>query len=208
MKKKIFIYIVLPYLLFLSTSLVWHVTHMDKSDLMWISHYDVGNCEFFISQYGNIDALVVKKKDIWNSYKPFNNSIGYHDYIAGGYVDYIIYHKHDTITGSWVITKEFQSRPVYAYFSLDDRFNKDSGLGNFYITPTTQSALINKTIVKDCFVANDKNSQLKVPQNYHVKGFVWSKSKGFLQYSFLNGEVFTRIEYTDFGKEAGLNIYK
>lgn len=206
MKKKLLLYIVWIYLLFLSTGLAWYVTHMDKSDLVWMSHYDVGNCEFFISQYGNIDALVVKKKDVWNSYKPFNNCVGYHDYIAGGCVDYIIYHKKDTIVGSWGITKEIQSKPVYVYFDFDDRFNNDSGLGKFYITPTTQSALINKIVVKDCFIINDENSHLQVQPNYNVKGFVWSKSKGLLPYSFLDGEVFTRIEYTDFGKKAGLNV--
>ena len=109
MKKKYIFYIVLPYLLFLSTGLVWNVTHMDKSDLVWMSHYNVGNCEFFISQYGNVDALIVKGKDVWNTYKPFNNCVGYHDYIAGGYVEYIIYHNNDTIEGSWAITKDRKS---------------------------------------------------------------------------------------------------
>lgn len=75
----------------------------------------------------------------------------------------------------------------------------------FYISPQIQPVILNGTKVTDCVVVDDKNSEWgKYQIKYGVTSFVWSKSKGLLQYSFLGGEVFTRIEFTDFGKEIGL----
>lgn len=198
-------YLFLPNLLLLSTGLVWHVTHMDKSDLTWMSHYQTGDCEYFISQYGHIDALSIKEKEIRNTYQLFSYTMGNHDYIADGFFRYLIYHKNDTIEGSWSITKVKQNKPVFIWFYLGDRFSNDAE-GNFSgISPQIQSIIINGTKVTDCVVADDTNSDWRKYQiEYGVTGFVWSKSKGLLQYSFLGGEVFTRIEFTDFGKKIGL----
>lgn len=201
-------YLFLPYLLLLSTGLVWHVTHMDKSDLDWMSHYQTGDCEYFISQYGHMDALQVREKNIRNTYTLINNSIGNHSYIAGGHIHYIIVHKNDTIEGCWGVRKVEQNEPVFVSFRLGDRFNNDTGNAEeifSYVFPQIQPVIINGTKVTDCVVADDKNSDWgKYQIGYGVTGFVWSKSKGLLQYSFLGGEVFTRIEFTDFGKEIGL----
>lgn len=209
--KKTLLYIILALLLLRSTALVWHVTHMNKSDLIWMSHYQTGSCEYFISQHGNIDALMVREKDVWNTYRLFGYSIGDHDYIAGGDINYTIYHKNDTIDGYLGISKEIQSEPIFTFFNLGDLFCKNAFEYStiFGFIPKLQYARINDFVFPDCLIADESNSEYwQGPIKYGVTGFVWSRSKGLLQYSFLGGEVFTRIEFTEFRKKAGLKIAK
>ena len=167
----------------------------------------IGDVEYFLSNKGNIDILLVKEKEIWNKIKIFRDNKGFNEYIAGGCFKYIIYHKSDTIDGYFSINKAFQFEHVFLNFSLADRFCSDSfdDTGIFGIPQNLQSVKISGIKFCDCLIANDTNSDWwQSPIEYGVTGFVWSKSKGLLQYSFLGGEVFTRIELTDFGKKIGL----
>lgn len=185
----------------------WKITHMDSDDLAWMKTYEIGDVEFFLSNKGNIDILLVRGKDTWNKFKIFRDNEGSNEYIAGGCFNYIVYHKSDTIDGYFSINKAFQSEPVLLSFSLADRFCSDSfdDTGIFGIPQNLQSVKICGIEFHDCLIADDKNSDWgKYQIEYGVTSFVWSKSKGLLQYSFLGGEVFTRIEFTDFGKEIGL----
>lgn len=102
----------------------WKITHMDRSDLAWMKTYEIGDVEYFLSNKGNIDILLIRKKGIWNKIKIFRDNEGSDEYIAGGIIRYIIVHKNDTIVGSWGITKEKQYEPVFIWCTLGDRLNK------------------------------------------------------------------------------------
>ena len=43
----------------------------------------------------------------------------------------------------------------------------------------------------DVIIIDDSNSQIRVKSPYNCEYFIWSKSKGLLQYKYLNGEVYT-----------------
>lgn len=151
---------------------------MDKDDLEWLNCYKINDSEIFVSDAG-VDTLCITNIQIFNSTNPINTNPNAHsDYIAGGYIDYIILHNGNVISGWFNIQKITQDSPLEINTSLDQRFA-------FHIKPDSILRL------------SEENSSLDKynNQNNPIICFEWSKSKGLLSYIFKDGTTYKK-EYS------------
>ena len=180
------------------------VTHMDDEDLRWIEKYEVGDCIHFYSDSDSNkkDLLIVYSKYIDNSE---HRSVFFDDKYADASMWYALFHRNHLLRGNLKITKENRF-PVLIDLSLH---NQNANLCDQQVLSTDDYAAKNyhllqlkDTIISgieyhDCLIIDETNSwQLETSEpSDEIQSFIWSKSKGLIQYTMKTGEVFTREEY-------------
>ena len=176
--------------LLLCSCLYDRVTHMDEEDLKLLDVFEK-DVFCFVSDSNEVDYLVVDSTQIRNSTSPWQKDESTNEYIASGLLFYRIIHKGEIIYGSLYIEKKLEDSPVFFELTLDDLFT-----GYEPLDPTTvpQDTTINDVKYNDCYVIDDRyeRSERMVDKVGLVYSFVWSKSKGLLQYKLKTGEVYTR----------------
>ncbi len=188
MKRK---HLIILLAVFLLPVCVYHkLTHMNEGELRWMKCYSEGDSLLFASNMNNTDTLIVDSIEIHNSFNPFNSNpkIG-SEYEAVAYLNYHIIHNEYSMEGWFSIRKKEQKLPVEYSVMLCDRYAFDikrQGL---------KDIVIGKEKFSDCIIFNESNSHYGKSQSMMcgVISLIWSKSRGLLQYSLENGEVFTLI---------------
>lgn len=159
-------------------------THMDDEDLLWMNVYSEEDIRLFTSLDGSsIDTMFIYKKDIWNSTSLFwNGPIG-GLYLAGGQFKYILIHDKDSITGTMSISKKEKENPVWLDFRLGGRFGFD-------IKQEMKTTIIHGIKYNDCIYVDDTNSSISeyFQDSLRISSFIWSKSYGLLEYTFVNSD--------------------
>ena len=207
------IYIIGYFLSILLPSLLEYkeITHMDDEDLRWIEKYEVGDCIHFYSDSDSDsdsnkkDLMIVYSKDINNSLNP-DKSLAFDKYIANAYIEFAILHRHQLLKGDLSIRKENNLFPVYIGPGLNNQHtilcnqqvlsNDEYAAKNYHLL-NLKDTIISGIEYHDCFIIDETNSwQLETSEpSDEIQSFIWSKSKGLIQYTMKTGEVFTREEY-------------
>lgn len=177
---------VIPVAIFLSQTCFYHkMTHLSEDDLTWVNAYQIGDTCYYESNLGDYDIMVIKNIQVNNSINPFNSgsSMVSSDYEASArmVMDFITRFKYDN---SFFIRKDVDSNRLIISACVFDLSSED-------LFPTPGRAMVGTECFYDCIVLDENNSHLR----YHrrektVKSFVWSKSKGLVQYTFNDGETF------------------
>lgn len=180
----------------------WKITHMSEQELDWVSQYEVGQRRCYVSNRNETDTLEITEKKVYNSCWPISLHIGYNnEFIASFHLSFIIHHKKEEIDGSFGGYKEGNKEPINLTFLLGDRYALGGTPGPDFsfglpLIQDMQFAEINGHMFYDCITIDDSNSKDNGTERFRhsITQFVWSKSKGLLQYTFDDGEVFVLKE--------------
>lgn len=183
--KKVIIWTLLA-IVFLHPFVYWKFSHLTKDDLTWMEPYEEWDTVLFSSPSG-MDTLVVKEKPLYNSYWPFVKNEGEGSYYtANGSFRYVIRHDGESVEGSLLIIKEHDGR-LSLVFRLHRRRQAIEDAQNVRYC----SIKIGKSVYDDAIRIDGSNSQNFSEEKIANEYFIWSKSKGLLQYKYLNGDVYT-----------------
>ena len=178
-------YILLTLVMVLSLSTLSNTTYFDDDDLMWVDSYIEGDTIRFVSNNGDTDTMIINDKRIYNSW--FNvNPVREKGpaYKATAYINYTILHNKEKLSGELNIVKYEKDKPVFGRLKLDklsiDIYNKKNRIKEYRI----KEYRINEELLDDCLMSDT---------NCYEDFFVWSKSKGLLQYQLGDGLKYTRI---------------
>ena len=114
------------------------------------------------------------------------DNLCYFEFYRTAIFKYTIKHHGEMINGKFLIVKEDSLKMSIAirlyrrHMSLIDE--KELQLCSRSIGGTQYDNLIE---------VNDSNSELYTKDPFNTEYFIWSKSKGLLQYKYLNGDVYT-----------------
>ena len=182
--KKVIIWTLLA-IVFLHPFVYWKFSHLTKDDLTWMEPYEEWDTVLFSSPSG-MDTLVVREKPLYNSFWPFRENEGSSEYVANGSIKYIIKHDGKSVDGRCIIFREGNGR-LYVGFTLQTRrlhYEDDTKI-------CFDSIKIKNSVYTDVIKISDSNSSSYSVGRIANEYFIWSKSKGLLQYKYLNGEVYT-----------------
>ena len=147
---------------FLMTSCVyWGMYHFSDDDLVWLSPYDEGDTILFRSETDEMDTLIVNEKYVKDTYWPFMENEARNVMEAYGFLDIDVIHQMQLTRSSVSITKK-DGDELAVLIAFAHR-------------------------VQEC----DKGKDFSSPNDIKSEYFIWSKSKGLLQYKYLNGDVYT-----------------
>ena len=181
---KHWLYILLTITLF--TSCMYEAMYfLTDKDLEWMVSYEQGDTVLFLSS-NEIDTMTIDEITLYNDDNPWRENEGTSTFMGNSSFKYTIKHHGEMINGKFLIVKEDSLKMSIAirlyrrHMSLIDE--KELQLCNM----NTIGAQCDDVIKID-----DSNSTLysNTPQN--TEYVCWSKSKGLLQYKYLNGEVYT-----------------
>ena len=168
------------------SSCIYREIHLFNSDdLTWLSPYEQGDTVLFTSEC-QTDTMVVTKASLYNSTSMFRKDEGHSVYNANGGFHCSMKHGNQLIKCRYRFSKRKEDE-IIVYLRVHERYyeekQKDIHL---------QKVCYNGKEYDDAIVIDDSNSETKdydkLLQNDY---FIYSKSKGLLQYKYLNGDVYT-----------------
>lgn len=179
-----------PFILMICTLLVsscfyLRMYHFCEGDLEWMSPYEQGDTILFKS-HEQIDTMIVQEKSIYDSYWPLMKDESSSTMNATGVLSNKILHNGDSVTNSFSITKRENNRlRIGLFFEYKGMFcDVPSGI-------TFCKVKVNGIVLEDAILVDDTVSSEKVKKQQSCEYFIWSKSKGLIQYKYLNGDTYT-----------------
>ena len=187
MRKKIVIVLLVLLscagVLFIWRISTWHAVFLfSKKDLEWLAPYHDGDMVFYTSPTG-MDTMIVSR-NLYNAPGLLGLYCFSNFYAEGEYIN-TIYHNGDRIDCELIIVKESDDY-VNLMIDFDKRFSKDE-----LQVDETSTVIVKGRVYNDAIILNDGNSSITQETGTNCEYFIWSKSKGLLQYKYLDGEVYT-----------------
>ena len=162
---------------------------LSAEDKTWMDSYNLGDTVIFASENG-VDTLAVTSKRIIDPLFPVRTNEGQSSTFNGsaGY-DLTIVHKKKEYKGYMTIIKKCHHEEGVLTLSLRLHYRQ-------YLTNNVGKLRFSKKIVvgtkfEDIISVGSQNTELYVNTEDTPASFLWSKSKGLIQYQYPNGEVYT-----------------
>ena len=182
MKKNVCIFLIMTLLVSCMYEAMYFLT--DK-DLEWMASYEQGDTVLFLSS-NEIDTMTIDEITLYNDDNPWRENEGTSTFMGNGSFKYTIRHSEEMIKGKFLILKEDSLKMSIALRlrrrHLPLRDEKELQLC---------SQVIEGIQYDDLIIVDDSNSELYTKEPFNTEYFIWSKSKGLLQYKYLNGDVYT-----------------
>jgi hypothetical protein len=161
----------------------WHAVFLfSKKDLEWLAPYRNGDVVLYTSATG-MDTMIVSR-NLYNTPGLLGLYCFSNFYAEGEYIN-TIYHSGRRIDCELIIVKESDDY-VNLMIDFDKRFSADElQVGD------TSTVVVKGHVYDDAITINDGNSSIAQETGTNCEYFIWSKSKGLLEYKYLNGEVYT-----------------
>ena len=179
--KKICIFLLCTFLM--TSCVYWGMYHFSDDDLVWLSPYDEGDTILFRSETDEMDTLIVNEKYVKDIYWPFMENEARNVMEAYGFLDIDVIHQMQLTRSSVSITKK-DGDELAVLIAFAHR-----------VQECEQSELRMEEMEIDGVFYSDaclcKGKDFSSPNDIKSEYFIWSKSKGLLQYKYLNGEVYT-----------------
>ena len=161
----------------------WHAVFLfSEKDLEWLAPYHDGDMVFYTSPTG-MDTMIVSR-NLYNAPGLLGLYCFSNFYAEGEYIN-TIYHNGDRIDCELIIVKESDDY-VNLMIDFDKRFSEDE-----LQVDETSTVIVKGRVYNDAIILNDGNSSITQETGTNCEYFIWSKSKGLLQYKYLDGEVYT-----------------
>ena len=199
--------ITIPFLasLFILASCKYTDIHLlDEEELTWMDAYEDGDTVLFKSS-NDIDTMYVNKR--------INNKVGVWGILiidtfnGGGHFENILVHNHDSIDILFLIIKAFDEDFVDFTSHFNNRYytaflqtrNADTKIPmhkyRYDDLGTIKEILsdthtVNGRKYNDLIIINDDNSNISMESPNNCEYYIWSKSKGLIQYKYENGDVY------------------
>lgn len=186
---KVLLYILITFI-FVHCCVYRRMTHMNKEELGWGTNRHEGEMMYFESEEGIKDTIEICFINISNSLNPFYFSYfntGARSLIAGVGIHYR-FMRTTACEGSFHATKLFNDEPLYISHGLLGRWAEDIPLKLIKFK-------INNIVLEDVLFFDEKNTkQGKYRPDRPIKSYAWSKKYGPVQYTYQDGETFTRTD--------------
>ena len=177
---------------------------LDEEELTWADAYEDGDVILFKST-NDMDTMYVNKS--------VSNQVGFwgipiiDTYNGGASFDNVIIHNQDSIGMFFMLIKSFDENFVRLVSNFSNRYcaaflqtrNADTKLpifGRRYAELGTIKELLSRTYTingvdyNDLLIINDDNSNISMESPNNCEYYIWSKSKGLIQYKYENGDVY------------------
>lgn len=180
-----------------------HMAHFEEDDLKWVYCYNVGDTSIFISNYGNIDTLIITEMKNNDKFKRIIPNEGHSNvFEPSASYKYKIFNKsnenRDTLDGIFIIKKKFYENVLSFTASLDKRnafdINRFNRQNEEYSNILSKFAPID-TMQGNYLIFDNKNSRYSkywLDKVYKIDVFIINKNIGLIYYKFENGEEFIR----------------
>ena len=182
MKKNVCIFLIMTLFVSCMYEAMYFLT--DK-DLEWMASYEQGDTVLFLSS-NEIDTMTIDEITLYNDDNPWRENEGTSTFMGNSSFKYTIRHSEEMIKGKFLILKEDSLKMSIALRlrrrHLPLRDEKELQLC---------SQVIEGIQYDDLIKVDDSNSELYTKEPFNTEYFIWSKSKGLLQYKYLNGDVYT-----------------
>lgn len=171
---------------FLLTSCLYDAMYfLTDKDLEWMAPYKQGDTVLFLSSNG-MDTMTIDEITLYNDDNPWRENEGTSTFMGNSSFMYTIRHSDEVIDGDFCIIKEDSMR-LSLYLNLRRRRR--------IVYDEKELQLCSQNIEEiqydDLIKVDDSNSELYTKEPFNTVYFIWSKSKGLLQYKYLNGDVYT-----------------
>jgi len=183
MKKYVFILI--PSVVLFTSCIYTAMYHFSNSDLEWLSPYEQGDTVLFSSSEG-MDTMTVEMIKVRDDYLPFMANEGISEMHATGRITCHIHHRGNLLENDIAILKNAHD-VLRVCFSFEHR----GVIFNTKNEPRLYKVKVNGATYENAIKIDDSNSEIIFISPNNCEYFIWSKSKGLLQYKYLNGDVYT-----------------
>ena len=182
MKKSVCIFLIMTLFVSCMYEAMYFLT--DK-DLEWMASYEQGDTVLFQSS-NSIDTMTIDEITLYNDDNPWRENEGTSTFMGNSSFKYTIRHSEEMIKGKFLILKEDSLKMSIALRlrrrHLPLRDEKELQLC---------SQVIEGIQYDDLIIVDDSNSELYTKAPFNTEYFIWSKSKGLVEYKYLNGDVYT-----------------
>ena len=161
---------------------------LDEDDLAWMEAYENGDTVLFASTEG-MDTMFVSKNIDNNPYSCLGIYC-FSDYYGHAiYKDTIVHHQEK-------ISQSFSIRPTYNNkLQLNFIFHKRFCIERLKLPKVKKVKLqdfeVGDSVYHDCIIIDSLYSQVSLMSELNCDYFVWSKSKGLIQYKYQTGETYS-----------------
>ena len=179
--------ILIPFVMLFTSCIYTAMYHFSNSDLEWLSPYEVGDTILFRSSEG-VDTMTVERIKVRDEYLPLMANEASTEMNALGSITNKVKHNGESLSNDLIIVKETADRlrvDFIFYFRSHSQYDDTKEGFPFH------KATISDMEYDDVIIIDDKNSKTNVKNTMACEYFIWSKSKGLLQYKYLNGDVYT-----------------
>ena len=178
----------IPYILLtllLSSCLYEEIHLFDSDDLMWLSPYEQGDTVLFRSEH-HMDTMFVKEAYLYNSTSRFMRNEASSVFNANAGFECLLRHGNQLIRCRYGFIKRKEDE-LSVYMHTHKRFYAQNQKDVHF-----QKVCCNGKDYDDAIVVNSSNSDINDSgKSLNNEYFIYSKSKGLLEYKYLNGEVYT-----------------
>ena len=178
----------IPYILLtllLSSCLYEAMYFLTDKDLEWMASYEQDDTVLFQSSNG-IDTMTIDEITLYNDDNPWRENEGTSTFMGNSSFKYTIKHHNELVDGDFCVLKEDSMR-LSLYLNLRRRRRIVYDEKELQLC----SQVIEGIQYDDLIKVDDSNSELYTKEPFNTEYFIWSKSKGLLQYKYLNGDVYT-----------------
>ena len=159
--------------------------NFEGDDLAWMEPYKERDTVVFASSSG-MDTMIVNKVTLNNSHPLFVPNEGTSVYNANGYIESIMFHNKAHYECELTIVKR-KDDLMEVYLLFKERALMFVNQNELHLT----NVVVNGIEYDDAVIVDDSNSAPRHNARYCCDYFIWSKSKGLLEYKYHNGEVYT-----------------
>lgn len=182
MKKNVCIFLIMTLFVSCMYEAMYFLT--DK-DLEWMASYEQGDTVLFLSS-NEIDTMTIDEITLYNDDNPWRENEGTSTFMGNSSFNYTIRHHNELVDGDFCVLKEDSMR-LSLYLNLRRRRRIVYNEKELQLC----SQVIEGIQYDDLIKVDDSNSELYTKEPFNTEYFIWSKSKGLLQYKYLNGDVYT-----------------
>ncbi len=191
---KRWLYILLTITLF--TSCLYDAMYfLTDKDLEWMAPYEQGDTVLFQSS-NSIDTMTIDEITLYNDDNPWRENEGTSTFMGNSSFKYTIRHHNELVDGDFCVLKEDSMR-LSLYLNLRRRRR--------IVYDEKELPLCSQVIegiqYDDLIKVDDSNSELYTKEPFNTEYFIWSKSKGLVEYKYLNGDVYTFYKKLPYKKD-------
>ena len=158
---------------------------LSDKDMEWMAPYSTNDTIIFTSSRGQ-DTMIVESKTLYNDHWPFVQNEGTDMYLGNASIKYGIQHGGELLKGDIVIIKK-EEDCLYLGIHFGNRHYKCENEKELHFDSFTFEGIKYMDLIK----VENSNSVLYDDYYLNTVYFIWSKSKGLLQYKYLKGDVYT-----------------
>ncbi len=182
MKKNVCIFLIMT----LFVSCMYEAMYfLSDKDMEWMAPYEQGDTVLFLSS-NEIDTMTIDEITLYNDDNPWRENEGTSTFMGNSSFNYTIRHHNELVDGDFCVFKEDSMR-LSLYLNLRRRRRIVYDEKELQLC----SQVIEGIQYDDLIKVDDSNSELYTKEPFNTEYFIWSKSKGLVEYKYLNGEVYT-----------------